>query len=113
MRIVCMVLMIANQATAEEWKTLSGPEIKKSLTSRVLQYQDNAQQDFFADGRTLYQTRDSSWGKWRVDYDQYCSIWPPADGWACYDVALSENGLSVRFTDKEGGQTIGKYIDLN
>jgi hypothetical protein len=108
-----IALLCANGAVADEWRPLNGPEITNALTARVLQYKDNAQQDFFSDGRTLYQTRVSSWGKWRVDYNKYCSTWPPADGWVCYDVSISSNGLSLRFTDKHGGNFDGKYIDLH
>tara|TARA_R110002094_G_scaffold154624_1_gene141888 strand:- start:561 stop:902 length:342 start_codon:yes stop_codon:yes gene_type:complete len=113
MRLVAVLILLANGALADGWAPLDAQGISKALSARVLQYPNNAQQDFFADGRTLYQTRDSNWGKWRVDYDQYCSIWPPADGWACYKVSISPNGLSVRFTDKDGGHSDGKYIDLN
>jgi hypothetical protein len=98
---------------AEEWRVLDGAGVTTALTSRVLKYKDNAQQDFFADGLTLYQTRDASWGKWRVDYDRYCSTWPPAGGWACYQLSISNDGLRIRFTDSEGGNTDAKYIDLN
>ena len=113
MRFFLAALLCANGAVADEWKPLNGAEITTALTARVLQYKDNAQQDFFADGRTLYQTRDVSWGRWRVDYDQYCSIWPPAGTWACYTVSISSDEMSVRFTDKQGGHSDGKYIDLN
>ena len=104
---------MSGPAFADDWRVLNGAEMTKALSARVLQYKDNAQQDFFADGRTLYQTRDSSWGKWRVDYNQYCSIWPPAAGWTCYNVSISVDGVHIRFTDRNGGHTDGKYIDLH
>lgn len=113
MRFLLAALLCANGAVADEWKPLKGPEITMALTARVLQYNDNAQQDFFVDGRTLYQTRDSSWGRWRVEHDQYCSIWPPAGTWVCYKVSISADGISVRFTDQQGSNSDGKYIDLN
>jgi hypothetical protein len=111
---VCLIMLaMGSPVFAEDWRALDGAGVAKALTSRVLQYKDNAQQDFFADGRTLYQTRDSSWGKWRVDNDRYCSIWPPADGWACFSVSISDDGLRIQFTDSDGSNTDGKYIDLN
>ena len=115
MRLLSLILVILpiNPAFAQDWVKLNAAEINAALSARVLQYEDKAIQDFFADGRTLYQTNDASWGRWRVDYNQYCSQWPPADGWACYDVYKSPDGLQVRFRAQDGYQTDGRYIDLN
>ncbi len=109
MRGLVMMLALWPSVTAAEeaWQALTGPEIAAALTARVLQYEDGVQQDFRADGRTLYGEGD--WGAWRVQGDQYCSLWPPSDRWACYDVAL--RGREVRFSDG-GAPVIGSYADL-
>jgi hypothetical protein len=106
MKWVVVWMLAAGSAGAEEWRMLSGAEITAALTARVVQYQDGARQDFFADGRTLY---GESWGRWRVEADQYCSQWPPSDRWACYGVEVS--GIDLRFV--AGAEvTTGRYVDL-
>ena len=47
-------------------------------------------QFFGVDGKTLYLgDGPSSVGDWKVKDGQYCSLWPPAKDWACYDVELT------------------------
>ena len=95
-------------AGAEEaWRTLKGAEIQAALAARVVQYEDGTRQDFMADGRTLY--GQASWGSWRVEGDEYCSVWPPSDRWGCY--GMEARGLEVRFSDG-GVPLVGKYVDL-
>lgn len=90
---------------------LDGQGITAALSARVVQYTGGQRQDFFADGRTVYESGGSpSWGQWRVEGDRYCSVWPPSDRWSCYEVA--SKGLEIRFQD--GGEaTVGQYVDLN
>jgi hypothetical protein len=102
------VLLMPGAAMAQDWTALQGDAIRTALEARVLTYADGTRQDFLADGRTLY---GDQWGKWGVQGDRYCSVWPPVDRWDCYDVAL--NGLEVRFTSGSGEATIGTYADLN
>ncbi|WP_309667381.1 hypothetical protein [Tabrizicola sp.] len=108
-RLVLMLALWPSVVAAEEpWRGLTGPEITTALSERVLQYADGTRQDFMADGRTLY--GEESWGSWRVEGDEYCSVWPPSDRWACYSVEI--RGLELRFTD--GGEpSVGRYVDLN
>jgi hypothetical protein len=94
-------------AAEEPWRGLTGPEITAALTARILQYEDGTRQDFMADGRTLF--GEGSWGFWRVEGDEYCSVWPPSDRWACYAVAV--RGHEVRFSDG-GTPAVGTYVDL-
>ncbi len=94
---------------AQEWGRLSGPEITRALTARVLGYDDGTTQDFLADGRTLAA---GGWGRWRVEGDRYCSAWPPSDVWACYLVEREARGLDIRFTGEGGAVTVGRYVDL-
>jgi hypothetical protein len=105
--VAALALWPGFAAADEAWRALNGAEISAALTARVLQYGDGARQDFFADGRTLY--GEGSWGSWRVQGDEYCSVWPPSDRWTCYSVEV--RGLEIRFSD--GGEpVVGKYVDL-
>ena len=106
-----MVLALLPGAVwAEDWQALAGPQITAALNARVLRYDSGAEQNFFADGRSLYEDGAARWGQWRVQGAQYCSVWPPSDRWACYDVA--QLGLTLRF-GTGAAAVIGHYIDLN
>lgn len=88
--------------------TLTGEEIEAALIDRKLDYA-NAWQAFRASGRTLYNAGEESWGYWRVDGDQYCSLWPPSDLWTCYD--LERQGTVLRFVGAGGDITVARYAD--
>ena len=107
MRWTMLAIPLPGMAMAEDWKTLTGPEITAALTARVVQYDGEHRQDFMADGRTLY---DESRGSWQVEGDQFCSQWPPSDRWTCYGVAA--RGLDLRFIAADGSETQGRYADL-
>lgn len=94
--IYAVALVAAVPVAAEEaaWRPMRGADITEALTGRALQY-DSAWQDFRASGRTLYNAGRDSWGYWRVEGDQYCSMWPPSDLWACYD--MERAGDRLRF----------------
>jgi hypothetical protein len=99
-------------AAAQDWQVLGGPEIGAALSARVLQYEDGTTQNFFSDGRTLFEAgAGESWGKWWATETQYCSTWPPNETPSCYDVEAS--GLDIRFTGSRGDVTTGRYVDLN
>lgn len=107
-----VVALLPSLALAQNWQAPDAPAIALALTARTVAYADGATQQFNADGSTIYTTTNPSIGKWRVTGLQYCSLWPPSDKWSCFDVALSANGLDLRFTSSEGGETVGRYIDL-
>ena len=103
-------LMLPVVAVAQEdWVELSGPDISAVLTDWTVQY-ENAHQIFFSSGRTLYDTGVESWGSWDVRGDQYCSQWPPAAGWACYDIQMETISGTIRFIGASGGATDGALI---
>ncbi|MEO1733028.1 MAG: hypothetical protein AAFR45_05280 [Pseudomonadota bacterium] len=79
------------------------------MTNKKLTYESGAWQDFRASGRTLYNAGEDSWGYWGVRGDQYCSMWPPSDLWACYDMARS--GDVIRFIGASGDVTDGRYSE--
>jgi hypothetical protein len=102
-----------NLALAEGWQDLTGTQITEALAARVVEYDDGGTQNFFADGRTLFEVdAGESWGKWRVEGDLYCSVWPPNELWECYSVSRETAGLGLRFTAKDGEVSAGHYIDL-
>jgi hypothetical protein len=111
MRSLVLCLLLATPALAEDWTPLDDAGITAALSARVLQYQDGSTQNFFTDGRTLYQAgAGESWGKWWVESGQYCSTWPPSDVPACYRVEAK--GPEVRFTGRSGDVSVGRYTDL-
>lgn len=94
-------------ADGEQWVTLSGEEITDTLTGRIVQYA-SATQDFRVSGRTLYTAGRDSWGYWEVRGSQYCSLWPPQDLWACYD--MQQQGDTLRFIGTAGDVTDGVLV---
>lgn len=111
LRSALLAVCLVSPARAEDWQVLASAGISAALAARVLQYEDGSTQNFFQDGRTLYEAGGgASWGKWWVDGGQYCSSWPPSDVPVCYRVEAQ--GLDVRFTGKGGQATVGRYVDL-
>jgi hypothetical protein len=111
MRPILLALLLAGPAFAEDWRLLDDAGITAALSARVVQYQDGATQNFFTDGRTLYEVKTGeSWGKWWVGGGQYCSTWPPSETRSCYTVEMQ--GLAIRFTGAGGDRSIGRYVDL-
>jgi hypothetical protein len=108
-RTAALLVCLACPVAAEDWVALTGPEITQALTSRVLGYPDGTLQDFKAGGQTI---AGSAEGRWRVQGDQYCSVWPPSERWDCYGVARSVRGLDIGFTGGDGSVTVGRYVDL-
>jgi hypothetical protein len=109
---LAILLLAAAPALAEDWVPVTPANADATLRERTLVYDDGSTQDFRADGGTTYTHDDKpSEGRWGIRDGRYCSVWPPSDHWACYDLAVSGDGLSVRFTDDSGGTTVGKYED--
>ena len=104
---VILAVLLPAVALAEDWVPLDGPAISTALTDQRLRY-TAARQHFGADGQTLYDAGRPSWGSWAVRGDQYCSVWPPSDLWACYDV--SQNGDMIRFIASDGSFSDGTLI---
>ena len=111
MRSLILCLALAGPVLAEDWRKLDDAGITAALSARVLGYDDGSTQNFFQDGRTLYQAGSGeSWGKWWVEGGKYCSTWPPSDVPACYGVEAQ--GLDLRFTSGSGDVSVGRYQDL-
>ncbi len=114
LKCILFLVICAGPVVAGDWQKLNGAEIEFALTARTLGYEkEKATQDFFDDGRTLYNMAIPSWGRWRVKENKYCSLWPPSTIWVCYDLERHKFGLLLRFVSKDGHIFKGKYIDLD
>ncbi len=88
---------------------LDGAGIAAALADKTLIYDDGSSQNFQADGATTYESGKPSLGHWALRGDRYCSVWPPSDYWACYDVVQSADGQSLTFVADDGSRTTGHY----
>jgi len=109
-KYILILSVLAAPVLAQDWQKLDGLEIEKALSAQTLDF-GQATQDFLPDGRTSYKTKEKSWGRWKVKYGQYCSIWPPSDVWVCYDIEKKDVGLWLRFIGKDGNIFTGRYVD--
>ncbi len=113
-RLVCAVAlglgMTGAAAAQSDWVTLTGDGIRSALTGKTLSYDDGAIQNFREGGATTYDNGIPSQGNWRIEGDQYCSLWPPSDRWACYAVDQRAGGQDIRFVAGDGGTTTGRYV---
>ena len=101
--IVALAVMVA-----PAW-ALDDAAVLAALTDKVLSYADGTLQTFQGDGETIFFSRDGkqSIGHWRVQAGRYCSVWPPSDHWACYDVKVA--GQTVDFVADDGSVAAGTY----
>ena len=105
LRRFALIACLAAPVAAQDWTGLDEADIAEVLTGQRVSY-DGAWQEFYASGRTLYNAGRDSWGYWEPRGGRYCSRWPPADGWACYDVERAGN--RVRFIGDSGDITEGR-----
>ena len=96
-------ILAAHPAQAAEQK-LNGAQIVAVLSDAVVVGAEEGattEQIFQKSGLTLYTENGAqSQGNWKVEGDQYCSVWPPSEYWACYDVL--QDGDLVIFVPKSG-----------
>ena len=91
-------------------RTLTGPEIERILSGATVTGKSSSgkptKQSFEPGGATTYEEdgQPPSSGRWRVKGDQYCSSWPPSDGWACYAVRadIDANPPTVTWVGESG-----------
>jgi hypothetical protein len=94
------LFLTAGLASAEE-QVLKGVEILEVLGDKTLTADGDIQQLFQEGGLTLYMEKgSSSQGRWKVEKDEYCSQWPPNQGWSCYQV--TQDGEMITFIAKDG-----------
>jgi len=107
--LIIALSLVASPIWAEDWQVLTGGEIQIALEGRRLVYDSGARQEFRTSGRTLYNAGSDSWGYWEVRNDQYCSVWPPSDLWACY--GLEVKPPAIRFVGSGSDVTEGRYVN--
>ena len=99
------LILIAGGAAAEE-RPLAGNEIA-ALLPTIVALGTGTRQTFSAAGATTYsQGGRDSFGSWEVRGDRYCSRWPPADGWACYDVM--RDGETLVWVGESRARTVNR-----
>jgi len=83
-------------ASADETK-MTGAEVADALTGNTAIYEGGVIKQIFAkSGATPYWDGSRlTHGSWRVTGDQYCSVWPPNNVWACYDMFRGSDGEVV------------------
>ncbi|MEX0367560.1 MAG: hypothetical protein AB3N22_15930 [Ruegeria sp.] len=108
-RFALIVAFWPGALMAEGFQRLTGDEILEALSGRKLNYEGGASQTFEPSMHTQYFSGGPSAGTWAVQEDQYCSLWPPSDLWACYDI--ERNGDVIRFIGKGGDITDGVYAE--
>lgn len=98
---------------------VAASEIETALSGRTAFESGKAyrpwRQFFGADGTTVYfGDGPSSLGLWEVRGKQYCSLWPPAKDWACYEVKLSPEAApftSIIWIAKDGSKSAADLFD--
>lgn len=106
---ILTAMLCAGPVMAQDWTRMTGAEIEAALDERALLYADNIRQVFYKSGKTLYDNGRPSWGNWAVRGDQYCSEWPPADGWNCFAMDRHSSNEKLRFVSETGHITEGSY----
>ncbi len=102
---VLALALVAGPVWAQDAK-LDGAAITTALSGKTIRYDDGTQQVFKAGGQTIFDNGRQSLGQWTVRGDQYCSVWPPSDVWACYDVTAGSGG-AVSFVAADGSTSPG------
>ena len=92
---------------------MKGPEILADLKGAHVQG-DGWSQDFDDGGATSYARGESHQiGRWDVRGDQYCSLWPPSDAWACYAMTIDSSNPDheqVTWISAEGSRSTAHLI---
>jgi hypothetical protein len=95
---------VSTQVAVAAERALSGAEITAALSDQTLVDVDatkNIEQVFQKSGLTHYIENGAlSQGKWKVDGDKYCSVWPPSEIWSCY--AVTQDDKLVTFISTWG-----------
>ncbi len=108
-RFALILLLLPGIVAAEGFQKLAGDEILKALSGKKLDYGEGVTQTFDENMLTQYFSGRPSSGRWAVRGDRYCSVWPPSDYWACYDI--EQSGETIRFVDDAGNTTDGIYAE--
>jgi hypothetical protein len=87
---LAILLLASSHSAGAEERSLAGAQIHALLPTIIVRGNGTAQ-TFSASGETTYSEhgRDSH-GRWSVEGDLYCSVWPPNETRACYGIAVEE-----------------------
>ena len=102
---ISMTLALAIPAAHADLKRMDGAGIAAALDNKTISGERNGKawvQTFDAAGVTVYTAAGdaASEGRWRVREDRFCSQWPPAPAWVCYD--MFRDGDVVVFVGEDG-----------
>lgn len=104
--LVFAALALLTTSTLADEQPMKGPEVKVFLEGATVEgNQDGAawSQKFAADGTTVYTTASGDQpGHWEVRGDKFCSNWPPATTWDCYEI--TGEGDNISFIPDGGGK---------
>lgn len=108
---VIAAVVLPAVVSAEEVK-MTGAEVSEALTDRTAIYEGGEVRQFFArSGSTPYWDGSRlTHGSWRVTGDQYCSVWPPQNVWACYDMFWTKDG-GVVWVGSAGDRYVATMAD--
>jgi hypothetical protein len=115
-RILCIAslasaLAVPTFALADETR-LDHLAILATLTGATIEA-SGWSQTFDKGGATEYVSQGKvSQGRWDVQGDQYCSMWPPSDQWSCYAVASSvaDGVTTISWTSADGSRESGRLV---
>lgn len=111
---ICLCLLALSAllifpAFSQEENRLNGKEILALLSDSWVKGDDFEQSFGIPDGpvsasTTYWQGGNPSYGRWRVEKDQYCSQWQQNGPWGCYDVSSfqSNEETHIIWTDISG-----------
>ena len=109
--LLVAALTVPSVALAEEAR-LDHNTILATLTGATIEGPDWSQ-TFEKGGATEYVSQGkTSQGRWDVQGDQYCSMWPPSDQWSCYAVASAvANGVTtISWIAADGSRESGRLV---
>ena len=102
------LLLGINAALAAE-ETLSGDAIQ-SLLPTIRALGKNTAQTFDEGGNTDYFSGGNlSKGRWSVQGDKYCSVWPPVTTWRCYGVAINREAGKIFWISDNGEREENRF----
>ena len=104
---VFTTLALAISVAHADLKRMDGVGIAAALDGKTISGERDGKawvQTFDAAGVTVYTAAGeaASEGRWRVREDRFCSQWPPAPAWVCYD--MFRDGDVVVFIGEDGEQ---------
>jgi len=108
MRLLAVLVMLAGPVAAQDWEPVTKDQvIFDALADSTVVYDAYTLQHFRADGYTQYVTERASDGRWAARDGQYCSQWPPSDGWECYDIQLRAD--QIKFVSADRSESVGTF----